>query len=245
MTLIAHRFKPINKYLITSLIESQLYFCSPQKLNDPFDCRIYFEASLENAMKEASDSLKGVLEKAYTKEQLEKLTRKIEEVGVVCFSKQLCNTLMWSHYAENHSGLCLTYQIPEAFILENSEKILGWGEVDYGNEPIKNFFLSLNPDDSKDEFENFIKPLVVKLINSKDESWKYEEEFRIVSGTPGSIDIERTWLKQICFGLSTTDEDINLVKKIIKNHEYGEVEFYKMMKTKSHDFGYEAQNLKC
>lgn len=33
-----------------------------------------------------------------------------EQMGVVCFSEEKRSLLMWSHYAENHSGYCLEYR---------------------------------------------------------------------------------------------------------------------------------------
>ena len=191
-------------------------------------------------MEAASETQKRILQ-VYTNGILSQIKKKIEQVGVVCFSKQLDNKLMWSHYAKKHTGLCLTYEIPSEFILNNSPPLLGWSEVKYGNEEIKNFFITLNPNNGADEFKSFIKPLVITIISTKSEVWSYEQEFRIVKSEPGIFDIDRNWLKQICFGLATTDEHINLIKKIISNHGYSDMIFAKMTRSNSHDFGFEAQ----
>lgn len=238
--LISHRFTPINENLISALVNSQLYFSSTQNLNDPYDCRIDIEGSLKNAMKATSEAQRKILQ-VYTNGILSRIKKKIEQVGVVCFSKQLDNKLMWSHYAKNHTGLCLTYEIPSKFILNNSPPLLGWSEVGYGNEKIKEFFLTLNPNNDADEFESFIEPLVIAIISTKSEAWSYEQEFRIVKSEPGKFDIDRNWLKQICFGLETTDEHIGLIKKIISNHGYSDILFAKMTRSNSYDFGFEAQ----
>lgn len=238
--LISHRFMSINEYLISALVNSQLYFSSPQNFNDPYDCRIDIEGSLKRAMGEASETQRKILQ-VFTNENLTWLKNEIMQVGVICFSKQLDNTLMWSHYAKNHTGLCLTYEIPPEFILENSPQIMGWDEVKYGNEEIKKFFLSLRPDKDANEFENFIEPLITRILSTKSEAWSYEEEFRIVKSEPGKFDINRKCLKQICFGLATTDEHIDLIKKIISNHGYSDITFAQMTRTNSHDFGFEAQ----
>lgn len=240
--LIAHRFTSINENLISTLVNSQLYFSSVQNFNDPYDCRIDIEGSLKNAMEVASETQKIILQ-VYTNELLTRMKTKIAQVGVVCFSKQLDNTLMWSHYTKNHTGLCLTYEIPSEFILNNSPPLLGWGEVKYGNDEIKNFFLTLNRNNGDDEFKSFIEPLVTAIMCTKSKAWGYEQEFRIIKSEPGKLDINRDWLKQVCFGLATTNEHIVLIKKIISNHGYRDVQFFKMARTNSHDFGFEAQDI--
>lgn len=191
-------------------------------------------------MNEANETQRKILQ-AYTNEKLIWLKNEIEQVSVVCFSKKLDNTLMWSHYAKNHTGLCFTYEIPPEFILKNSPQIIGWDEVKYENEEIKKFFLSFIPNKDANEFECFIEPLITRILSTKSEAWSYEKEFRIVKSEPGKFDIDRKCLKQICFGLATTHEHIDLIKKIISNHGYSDVTFFKMTRTNDHDFGFEAQ----
>lgn len=36
-----------------------------------------------------------------------------ERLGVLCFSKPEKEPLLWSHYAENHRGCCLGFEIRE------------------------------------------------------------------------------------------------------------------------------------
>ncbi len=241
-SLIAHRFTPINENLITALVNSQLYFSPVHNFNDPYDCRINIEGSLKNALEAASKTQKLILQ-VYTTELLSRMKVMTEQVGVVCFSKELNNMLMWSHYTNNHTGLCLTYEIPNEFILNNAPPLLGWSEVKYRNDEIKNFFLTLNLNNSDDDYKNFIEPLVLTILTTKSEDWGYEQEFRIVKSQPGKFDVDRNWLKQICFGLATTDEHCELIKKLISNHGYRDIHFAKMIRTNSHDFGFEALDI--
>jgi hypothetical protein len=44
------RYRPINDFLWQELELAQFYCCSPLALNDPFDCRIDWGASLERAL---------------------------------------------------------------------------------------------------------------------------------------------------------------------------------------------------
>jgi hypothetical protein len=35
--------------------------------------------------------------------------------GLLCFSRSWNNILMWSHYADRHSGICLGFDVPDKF----------------------------------------------------------------------------------------------------------------------------------
>lgn len=38
--------------------------------------------------------------------------------GLLCFSSRSTNPVQWSHYAENHTGVCLGFDIPDELIME-------------------------------------------------------------------------------------------------------------------------------
>lgn len=48
-SLILYKFRKIDKRLIESLVNQNLYFANPTSLNDPFDCQIDLEAALKRA----------------------------------------------------------------------------------------------------------------------------------------------------------------------------------------------------
>lgn len=243
-SLVSHRFKRINENLISELVEGYIFFAGPSSFNDPYDCRINIEHSLANAIAVASNDQKALLQR-YDSDLISEIKKRSAEVGVACFTNNLENTLMWSHYAENHSGLCLTYEIPSSLLLDNVDKLLGWQEIKYGNESIKECFLSVKADSSKNDFDNFIQPLITSIFCSKSEPWAYEEEFRIISSQPGPTQIDKKWLKQVCFGLSTSDRNIRLICSLINAHGYHDVGFAKMIRTTEHDFGFRAESWKC
>ena len=111
---IIFKFKKINKNLLKSLLNSELYFARPDRLNDPFDCRFdNIFSSLENAISRASGLTRndlGQLREVVSSMNMGKFKTDLENVGVCSFSLELENTLMWSHYADNHRGVCLTYE---------------------------------------------------------------------------------------------------------------------------------------
>ncbi len=140
------KFRKIDKYLLKMHVQSEIYFARPDRLNDPFDCRVDIPSALENAISRANGALRTRLEQFRRTEPLLKdLQARLVTVGVCSFSLELKNSLMWAHYADNHCGICLTYSFPDAFFFENSDSILGVDEVDYGEEPLSTWFLETVP----------------------------------------------------------------------------------------------------
>jgi hypothetical protein len=43
------KFTNINKNTIESLLKGTIYFCIPEKLNDPFDCNLDIEKAIKNS----------------------------------------------------------------------------------------------------------------------------------------------------------------------------------------------------
>ena len=56
------------------------------------------------------------------------LQRIVNKSRVICFSKGQENLLMWAHYADKHSGYCLTFDVKK---LKNNNCWVGLYEVDY------------------------------------------------------------------------------------------------------------------
>ena len=237
------KFERIDKNLLKSLLNSELYFARPDLLNDPFDCRVNILSSLKNAISRAIGLTRNELEQLrniISSLNIEKLKTDLESMGVCSFSCEpentLENTLMWSHYADNHRGICLTYEFPRSFFDETANEILGIVRVDYGLNPFSDWFLQKALKHTS--LEEFVRDLIKKVLTVKAELWKYEKEVRILRWQEGVQVIDKQYLKQICFGLITPDSDITLLKNIIRQCGY-EVELCKMIPSTSGDFGFE------
>ena len=81
--------------------------------------------------------------------------------GLLCFSRNWDNLLMWSHYGASHTGLCLGFDIPDEE---------GGYDMEVRYQP--NVLKIRMPDDV-----NF--DLVNRLLRPKHESWSYEQESRV------------------------------------------------------------------
>lgn len=235
------KFRKIDKYLLKSLINSDIYFARPKNLNDPFDCRVDILNAFENAIKrippQEAERFKKirVMSEFFSKLQLDR-----EQLGVCSFSLELNNSLLWSHYADNHRGICLTYSFPEEFFINNSSDILGISSVDYGINPLSDWFVQNALNHSS--FNDFGMSLLKKALTVKDKIWDYEKEVRIIRRTEGEYIIDKSYLKQICFGLDTPEVDVRLLRKLTNNVSY-EVGICQMKRNKYTDFGLQPIDL--
>ena len=82
--------------------------------------------------------------------------RKAAELGLLCFSKSWRNPVLWSHYADEHKGICLGFDVPESCLYE----------VKYVPERLQ--LEQLVPDEVQ----------LQKLLRTKFKDWGYEAEYR-------------------------------------------------------------------
>lgn len=114
-------------------------------------------------------------------EAAEKLKQKINElIGVTCFAERPDNILMWSHYANKHTGFCVEYDFSK---LKSLEAKLMLFPVIYSKKrpmlPMELFdFSDLSNVKLRDG--NLPIPEIVEALLTKSDIWQYEEEWRVV-----------------------------------------------------------------
>lgn len=135
-----------------------------------------------------------------------------KKLCVCCFSKNMNSILMWSHYADNHRGVCLEWDFDTeknkgSFIeMEYNNAITIMDEVKWTNTG----HLSLNVETNG------------KFLKTKFKTWEHEEEIRMIrieddlklKGNYGDFPGE---LIAIHFGRNASVEDIELVKANAKH----------------------------
>ena len=97
------------------------------------------------------------------------INRRKEEVYLTCFSKTNIINPMWAHYAYNHTGICIEYDLKDL----NEKYILKWCyPVKYEN----------NYDYTKElmNIKNNGDKLLHETLLKKSTEWKYEKEWRIL-----------------------------------------------------------------
>jgi hypothetical protein len=110
--------------------------------------------------------------------------------GVVSFSKSAISPLMWSHYADQHNGICIGYSIPSDITPISLHK------VKYGGSRVieaSKIEAMMNGDQSASQNVN------EAVLARKAEDWRYEKEWRLIG--PRGAQRSPVELREITFGM--------------------------------------------
>jgi len=211
------KYRAINKWLIESIINQTLYFATPAKLNDPFDCRIDLQKAIERAVISATGERRDFLSSfLVTPEFFRNWRSTFDKMGVCCFSKKTIEetpleTLMWSHYAEKHRGVRLEYQFQEVSLKPD---ITTAQDVEYLDDPLVPWLVENAPIDMTE----FVKDLAKRYLRTKCPAWTYEQESRIIRQESGPFKFRGVLLMEVCFGWRTPQDDRDLVIKLAQSY---------------------------
>ena len=140
-------------------------------------------------------------------------------IGISCFCKTETSDEMWSKYSDDHKGMCLQFDVledPELFTLAQP--------VNYVDQlPVYNHFTV------RDELLN-------KVILSKTNDWKFEQEIRVVK-VPSEMKTKKDGqafsfnplsLKKVIFGYKAKKETIDEYIKLCYQNGLNHVRFTQM-----------------
>jgi len=135
--------------------------------------------------------------------------------GIVSFAERDDCPLMWSHYGDQHRGICLGYSVPEKFTGDLQEVAYGGGRL------VKASDVSAMLD-GDDEARSRVD---ADVLLRKAESWAYEREWRLIGrrGTKGSP-LE---LEEVIFGMKCRASAKYTIMKALECRERP-VRFYEM-----------------
>lgn len=213
-----YKFCSVNDNTYTALRNGYLWYSSPSSFNDPYDCYrhlLKFEPTAEDIIafitKNYQLSEEGLKKKKnyylqnphlIPQAHYDTLADTIDAQGVCCFTVNHTNTLMWSHYAKHHSGICLVFEP------RNDLNSFFVGKVRYKEE-----FQSFN-------YYNQSHIGLMYLLMTKSHDWSYESEYRGIHHSHGPVPFQKAALTEIIFGCKTSREDILSVINTIESSEY-------------------------
>jgi hypothetical protein len=221
-----------------------MFFSSPDKFNDPYDCGLPFKQHPENSdpaiikfkVKQTAPNIYPHL--AHDRIALEEICAKQvmlilqnpdnwfemnwscrpEDLnklfGVLSLTPHFDNYLIWSHYANSHKGFCVEF---DTRLLVESVKG-HYQQVNYSKEiPYFSIMDLLNQE------------IITKLIYTKSVDWIYEDEYRITAihrpNTP--VNFNPKALTAIYFGYKMMmEQKIEIIDKV--KVEYPWIKFYNM-----------------
>lgn len=138
--------------------------------------------------------------------------------GVLCLSSKFNSPLLWSHYANQHRGLCIEYDMVDINETEIHKVIYG-GSRELKTSQIKNWFET-----------NSHQQLIEKVcLLTKSEEWRYESEWRMF-GPIGLYNSVQP-IKSIIFGLKCSETTIYTVIRALSMNSK-KIKFWKIFNEK-------------
>jgi len=127
--------------------------------------------------------------------------------------------IMWAHYGDNHKGICIEIDYDKLHFSECEV----FCRVKYTNGIPQHFFLE-NAKNDDNNFDQIIDEYILKnrelLLFTKETTWKFEQEFRIISYKGEYLNIKDA-ITGIYFGLknSKNDKKVKKIEKILKDSD--------------------------
>ncbi|MRX70218.1 Protein of unknown function [Flavobacterium resistens] len=219
--LTCYSFRNCSKFLFQSLVNESLNLSSPSTFNDIFDCPII---ELMNNDDEISQLIRkaylsGVKVACFVKNEKLPYSNNISDAPITNDKKndsdkdEYLNELMWAHYADSHNGICIRYKFPSDVTTagnDNKNYVSYFKDVEYTSDLKKHSEQnSINTNDA---------------FFAKGESWKYENELRLLYYNPTSSDSHislpiSNCIEAVYFGVKCSDKDKQTIKSILKGRK--------------------------
>ena len=226
--LLRYKYLPFTEGSLKVLDENTLKFTHPDDFNDPFDCLPYIDEEKLAEFMLKQPELKQLFRSKYgtgakflrnkTKilKDLEKhkdsfLSATLKNVGVLCLSKDSKNILMWSHYAQNHTGFVIEFKI-------NLIPSVNLNQVNM-NELVKMLYpYRVKYSDKRPslDFDNMNTSLQTGLL-TKHTGWEYEQEERVIDliHGPGIHKFNPNLVNSVILGLKISQDNKEILMQKI------------------------------
>lgn len=226
-----HYEKFCSEWLSTTLREQKIHCSNPANLNDPWDCKPWYD----NRSIEAPEQIDAFIDwtrqfpqpgvSPHQQAQSEYILRTnsyfrqkfidgfsacnrliISHRRLYCLTSDPCSTSMWSHYADNHRGICLEFDTDNPLFSEALE-------VAY-----------------RSEYPRWVphqmEQIAFEMFLTKAEDWKYEKEFRIIGGgdmEKDHLNLDGDWFRLPPGALQAViagcEADYDAIRKVVGEHD--------------------------
>ena len=205
------------------IINQNLYFPAPADLNDPFECKPNLEtlatidqqkryaAGLVNRTQagkpraERKRLIKGIrADRAQFRQTiLVSMRATLEAVGVYSLSARHLSLLMWPHYADNHRGVCVRFDMQA---LLNAEQVP----------------FPVQYEDQRPTCDTILEPTAEwlnKAVLTKGQPWEYEQEWRLVRnrGAKTTLRLTAPTVNGVLLGANISDSDRAEVRQWVRD----------------------------
>lgn len=230
---ILYKFKRIDEYALKSLSTDLLYFSSRAQFNDPLDSNPCFEFDINSQelaqVLECLTERKGInphrLNIEVARDELEKkFNGYLDTNGILSMSARYDNALMWSHYADEHKGICLGYR--RDFDREENAYYKPLLRPVRYDKPRSISYSEIYRGYLEGKLTGIQSTLKTAYF-SKAPNWWYENEWRYIHHACDSEARIAGKLDEVIFGWRTPLHMMHIVMKIVL-YSAEDVVFYKM-----------------
>ena len=161
--------KDLDRQKLDTLRECKIYLASPESFNDPFDCKGFFFDKTKMTIISNHDPSKG--------RDFATLLR-IASLTSVGFQSMP----MWAHYANNHYGICVEYDMNDR---RNRVLAAHTYQVEYAKkraditDDLDRWVGLIKKEEHKSGI--FLSFILTLLCGIKNETWSYEQEYRCIT----------------------------------------------------------------
>lgn len=218
-----YKYTPVSTRSLSIISTGKVWYAKPSSFNDPFDCGLDLceDMSIDEKVQVlrvemeregwSPEKVTQQLQNMFTEYgelnqidtlNIEKLTASIHQkrndTGILSLSGTPESILMWSHYADQHRGICIEFTVPESISVH---------KVSYSQMPprftLHDIYVKRNEE-------------CLSLFTTKHKHWQYEKEYRVILRGGGDIlhNIPGP-ITGVIFGLRTSPDDEALVRKMV------------------------------
>lgn len=210
---------------------NELYCSPPARLNDPFELATTysFEATDEEKInfwidrEEQRRALNAIAGDQAKRNYIAELEREVQKsrlefffrdsaVGILSLSRDWRNLVMWSHYARNHTGICIEFETDNDALLSRAE------EMNYSDDVTRIEF-----------YQTDFLTAIRQALSRKFGDWEYEKEWRVWRNPAGVNVIDPRAVTAVYFGMNS---DITSGNRRVLHHllssNFPRIDLYKV-----------------
>ncbi|WP_316674863.1 DUF2971 domain-containing protein [uncultured Tolumonas sp.] len=220
-----YKYQKYSHQTLGSIIKNKIWLSGAKNFNDLFDCKFQQDKFTENEyieLKHINDFRKKqdipYVDLGFSKFEFNEIIfndvktnamyhgaqEYLYEFGIFCLSEIPDSILMWSHYADNHKGICLEFDVD----LKLNNTLLA---VNYATKypKVSIYDMGIN-----------LAKTTHSILATKSADWSYEKEWRYIVNDKSDQLINNPFkLTSIIFGARSKSEDIETILEAVKHNK--------------------------
>ena len=164
------------------------------------------------------------------------LEQRLMTTGIFSLSETDTDQLMWAHYANEHKGLALGFEVETNSILADNRHCFAINYCDQlpdfkPEELMSHMTITIDKDNNiqRNLEVPFDDPIFRRCVSTKPTAWGYEKEWRYIDETDG-LHAFPGKLVEVTFGLRCTEENRLKIISLAKENFDDSIIFYEIVK---------------